>query len=215
MKKFVFALFMALTASTGYAQEVYSSSGKPLDETRKNTENEEAKGFNPNNLIFGGGFTLGMGGGITNIGIAPVLGYRITDKFSAGIGLGYEYLSVKFYNAYTDKNGIRRDYTQKTSIYSANLWARYLIWDNIFVHVEPGMIMWSKVNNVYYDPTNDKVIEDVNKNLLVPRLLLGGGLRQPISDRVSFVMMGLYDVIQDPNSPYNGLDIRFGIMAGF
>jgi len=50
----------------------------------------------------------------------------------------------------------------------------------------------------------------------VPCLLLGVGLRQPISDRVSLILLGMYDVLQDKYSPYkNTLVIRFGVAVGF
>lgn len=214
MKKIIFTLLVSTLAFSTYAQEIYSSSGKPLNENNKTTDEEEEKGFNPNNMIFGGGFVLGAGGGVTNIGISPIIGYRFTERLSAGIGLGYQYLSVKNYDAYIDNTGASRSYTLKTSIYSGSIWSRFVVWQNVFLHVEPEMIFWNRVNNVYYDAVANKVVED-KKNLFVPRLLLGGGLRQPISDRVSFVATALYDVIQDPNSPYNGFDIRFGVVAGF
>jgi hypothetical protein len=215
MKKIIFTLLVSTLAVSSFAQQIYSSSGKPLNENNKTTtDDDEEKGFNPNNMVFGGGFTFGIGGGVTNIGISPILGYRFTERFAAGIGLGYEYLSVKNFLTYQDQAGALRSYTLKTSIYSGSVWARYIIWQNVFLHVEPEMILWNKVNKVYLSPTNGQLVEEKD-NLLVPRVLVGGGLRQPISDRVSFLATALYDIIQDPNSPYNGFDIRFGIVAGF
>lgn len=213
MKKLIFTVLVTTIAYAGFAQEIYSSSGKPLEE-KKNNREEEDKGFNPNNMIFGGGFNFGIGGGVTNIGVSPIIGYRFTERFSAGVGLGYQYLSIKNYASYINSSGAVESYTLKSSIYSGSLWARYVIWQNLFLHVEPEMIYWKRVNSVSYDAVNGKLIEN-KENLLVPRVLVGGGIRQPISDRVSFLMLGLYDIIQDPNSPYNGFDIRFGIVAGF
>ena len=214
MKKLVCSLLLVVLGFAAYAQEVYSSTGKPLDETDKKKEEEKEKGFNLNNLIFGGGFIFGIGGGITNLGISPVIGYKVSDHFSAGIGLGYEYLGIKNYTSYWDKNGTPVAYDLKTSIFSGSVWARYLLFQNVFVHVEPQMIYWTKVNSVSFDPVSNSVLEN-KQRLFVPRMLVGGGIRQPISDRVSGLLLVLYDVIRDPNSPYNGLDIRFGIVAGF
>lgn len=214
MKKILLTLTLAVATATTFAQEVYSSSGKPLDE-KKWGDDEEESGFNPNKMIYGGGFVFGIGGGVTNLGASPIIGYKITEKFSAGIGLGYNYLSIKDYRFYNNPNtGAIQSYTLRNSIYSGSIWARHMIFQNIFAHVEPELLLWNRVDSIYYDVPANK-LESIKKNVLVPRLLVGGGLRQPISDRVSFVGLILYDIIQDPNSPYTGLDIRFGIAAGF
>lgn len=208
MKKLFFALILTAVSIGAFAQgEVYSSTGKPLKRDRR-TERE--KGFDPTRVIFGGGFVLGVGGGITDIGISPVIGYRITDKFSAGIGLGYQYYKDKFATQYIDKStGAIHDYAFKTSIYTASIWARYLIWNNIFVHLEPEMNSFEQ----WRQPDNFTINKE---RIYVPSLLVGAGLRQPVSDRLSLVGTILYDVLQEEDSPYKGrLDIRFGINVGF
>src|SRR5688572_5075953 len=86
----IIALCVGLAASAS-AQEVYNSSGERRVAPKKK---EAKKGFDPQRLIYGGGLGLSFGT-ITAVGVAPVLGYRITDNFAAGIGLGYQYLRVK------------------------------------------------------------------------------------------------------------------------
>jgi hypothetical protein len=47
-------------------------------------------------------------------------------------------------------------------------------------------------------------------------MLVGAGLRVPIGGRASVVILGLYDVLQKPYSPYkNRIDVRFGFNIGF
>src|ERR1044071_6768651 len=97
MKRLLLILFFIPLALNAIAQDtVYSSSGKPVSQYRqKEREKELEKGFDKSKLIFGGGFILSGGSGYFNGGLSPVIGYRISDRFSAGIGIGYEYLSVK------------------------------------------------------------------------------------------------------------------------
>jgi hypothetical protein len=204
MKKIFLLLTLIAFGINSQAQEVYSSSGKPLDEKNKSTlDEEEESGFNPNNMIYGGGLIFGIGGGVTNLGVSPVIGYRFSERLSAGVGLGYQYYAEK-----------APAYKFNTSIYSGSLWARLMLFQNIFLHVEPELNSL-EVFTPKYD-ANTGIFTGLDKERkLVPSLLVGGGLRQPISDRVSFVGLILYDVLQDPNSPYNGIALRFGIAAGF
>lgn len=196
------------------AQEVYSSSGKPVKAIKKEKEKEEKKFAN--RILFGGGFGLGIGT-VTNISVSPVVGYAITDKLYAGIGMGYQYIRVKDYWPVVDMStgeGIYKPFT--SNVYSPSVWARYVVYRNFFVHAEyeHNFMTYRKYFNNTSAPPPSIDREDIKYN--APSLLLGAGIRMPVSDRVSFVLMGLYDVIQDTYSPYRGtLAIRFGINAGF
>ena len=79
---------MVLVGYTASAQEVYTSSGRPANAKKKE---EKQKGFDISRLVVGGGIGLGFGD-ITSISVSPMVGYRITDNFSAGVGFGYQYL---------------------------------------------------------------------------------------------------------------------------
>jgi hypothetical protein len=211
MKKIFLMLGLVALAFNSIAQEVYSSSGRPVDDKKK-YDDEEVKGFDPSKLIFGGGFVFGIGGGVTNLGVMPVIGYRFTDKFAAGIGLGYQYYKAKDVPIVNGSGLLVNTADYKTSIYKGSIWARYMLFRNIFVHLEPEM------NSLEKTPEIDPVTLNFRKadRIFVPSLLAGAGLRQPISDRVSFVAMVLYDVLQEPYSPYlNTIDLRIGVNVGF
>ncbi|WP_276133327.1 hypothetical protein [Polluticoccus soli] len=214
MKKLLLIVFFIPLALSAMAQDtVYSSSGKPISQYRlKEQEREQARGFDKNKLIFGGGFTFGASGGLLVAGLSPVVGYRITDNFSAGIGLSYTYYQQKL--AYSNRSGGTSIYKFKTSFYTGSLWARYLIWQNVFVHAEPQISSWQRVTrDPYLDPNGQVQVE--REQVLGPALYLGGGIRQPLSERMSFVGMALYDVLGNKNNPYNRFDIRFGVNVGF
>lgn len=211
MRYILSVLVVLLSFNSLSAQEVYSSSGKPVKEKRTK---EDEKGFNTSKIIFGGGFGLGIGS-VTNIAVSPIVGYRISDRFAAGVGFGYQYVRIKDYWALTDpatNQGVYKPFV--STMYSPSVWARYVVWNNLFVHAEYEHNFMNFKR--YYNNTLKGVIESRNEPYDAPSLLLGGGGRWPISDRVSFVLLALYDVIQDQYSPYRGtISIRFGINAGF
>ncbi|MCB0699063.1 MAG: hypothetical protein H6551_09030 [Chitinophagales bacterium] len=217
MKKLIYTiLILTSLSSAAVAQEVYSSTGKPLNRSQKNVQSDKL--VEPSRFIFGGWGLFGMGSGIINVGATPIVGYRISDEFSAGIGFGYQYLRIRDYNSViTDVNtGAEEARPLNAHIYSPSVWMRYVIWSNIFAHVEYEQNIFSQT---VYDNDFTKYpypIIKKNESLSVPCLLAGGGIRQPISQRTSLVIMLLYDVLQDKNSPYaNTLAIRFGINVGF
>lgn len=219
MRKLLFtALLGIIFTTTVVAQEkVYSSSGKPLNKSEKNVKSDKL--IDPSRLIVGGWGMFGIGSGFTNVGITPILGYRITDNFSAGIGFGYQYLRIKEYNTVViDPNtGAEEFRPLNAHIYSPSIWARHIIWNNIFAHVEfeQNILSQTTYTNDFTQYGTYPIIKD-KQSLSVPCLLVGGGLRQPLGDRSSMIFMLLYDVLQDANSPYrNTVAIRIGFNYGF
>lgn len=217
MKKLIFTTILSLgLVAAVTAQEVYSSTGRPLNRDQKNVKDEQL--VEPSRFIYGGWGLFGMGNGVINVGITPIIGYRITDEFSAGIGLGYQYFRIKDYNSViTDVNtGAEEFRPLNAHVYSPSVWGRYLIWSNIFAQVEYEHNIFTQR---YYE--NDFTqfpppVIKVNRSINVPSLLVGGGLRQPLGDRASLIIMALYDVLQDKNSPYyNTIALRFGVNFGF
>jgi hypothetical protein len=214
MKKIFLSLLCSIVGFASMAQEVYSSSGRPITESERSGKKEREKGFDPSRLIIGGGFIFGIGGGVTNLGLSPVVGYNITDKFSAGVGIGYQYFKAKGLPVQDQSGGLVGYYDLKTSIYTGDVWARYLIFQNIFVHVQPEVNSLEKFGSAV--PNSSGGFDVEKERLLVPSLLMGLGIRQPVSERVSILATALYDVLQEPYSPYlNTIDLRIGVAVGF
>lgn len=201
----IITLCLGMVLSAG-AQETYNSSGARRTIVKKKTQ---PKGFNPERLIFGGGLGLSFGN-VTAISVAPMVGYRITDKLAAGVGLGYLYVNFKD-DVYIGGN----TYDTKYSVLTPSVWARYLVFNNFFAHTEYEQNFMS-FTDYRYDQSGSGNIESYKQKLNSPALLLGAGYRQPVSDNASFVILALYDVIQDEYSPYRDrVDIRFGLNIGF
>lgn len=215
MKKILTVLALTCITLSLHAQEVYNSSGR-----RTASRQKQSEGFDPGKLIFGGGVALGFGNSSLVLGASPIIGYRITDKFSAGVGIGYLYFRIKEEVAlYDPTTNEIRTYPFKSSLFYPSLWARFLVTQNLFVHAE---FEYDFQSAKFYDYDADPASPTVNQPIMMKEnrqsqaLLLGGGFRQPISTNVSFVGMLLYDVLQQEYSPYkNRLDFRLGVAVGF
>ena len=216
MKKLIITLLLCIFAQGMYAQEVYNSSGKKGDPKRKDLK---PKGFDASRLVLGGGAILSFGTGYANLGLSPMVGYKITDNFAAGIGVSYQFYRNKYEQVgITNSSGQLIGtlvYDRKTSLYSANLWARYIVWRNFFVHVQPEILNVGVPNDIIIDPaTGDYTVKEKREN--IPAVLVGAGLRQPISGTLSLYAMILYDAVQNINSPYyRNIDFRVGFNIGF
>lgn len=212
MRKVLIALLLCAGLAAD-AQEVYTSSGRPAG-ARKKEQKKKERGFDASKIVAGGMIGLGFGS-TTSISIAPVLGYRITDNLAAGVGFGYQYLKVKDYFTLEDLNGNVSYYDYKASMISASVWARYLIMEHLFAHLEYEHNFMSFQDYVFDPAGTGKIVSDkVTYN--VPSLLAGVGYRQPISDNASMYIMGMYDVLQQDYSPYKGsIFPRIGFTIGF
>lgn len=202
MKRLIFALVLCLFAGTTQAQNVYNSSGRKV--ARKPTKDS---GFDRDKLVVGGDFRFSFGSGVS-LGIAPMFGYSLAKNLTAGVRVGYGYDRIKI-----DYNSLPAGATTNvfsTNAYSGSVWARYLFWESIYVHSE----LEYNIFDAYYQDDFTGLYE--KKSINSPSILLGLGFRQPVSDRTSFNMTVLYDVLNDPYSFYQGgLDIRFGFLVGF
>jgi len=210
MKHIIWVLLVFVGISCACAQDVYTSSGKP----GYHKKTKKVKGYDPSKLVVGGGFTAGFADGYVAAGISPIVGYRFTDHFLAGVGLGYLY-SQSPDPEFSPPNW-PSTYYDKESLVSPNLWAHYYVWRGLYIAgtFEYNFI-WLSQPDAYYDQYGNPYIQQDKLNVAVPCLLIGPGFKMPLGGRVSAFGELLYDVLQQPNSPYlNQPVIRFGIAAG-
>jgi hypothetical protein len=210
MKYILSVLMVVVGVQLATAQDVYTSSGRP--EYAKKKEKKKT-GYDPSRLIVGGGLVAGFGSGYTDVGIFPVVGYRITERFSAGVGLGYEFQKQSYYLTDPGPSAAVNLYSSHANIISPSIWARHFIYNNIFL---TGIFEYNfqYLNGAVDDPVQGKILNE-SYNVNAPCLLLGGGIKQPLGGRVSVLAEILYDVLQQPNSPYlNQPVVHFGIVAG-
>lgn len=189
MRKIFIATMLVLSISTGlFAQQ---------DSTKaKQTAREKAQ---PSNVFYGGQIGLSFGD-YFRIRIAPLVGWVLDRKSSVGVKLGYEYINDKRYEPAT-----------KYHNYGASVFYRYRIIPQLYAHAEFAYASYQ------YSIETERLGTVESERSWVPFLLLGAGFIQPISPRTSLFIEVLFDVLQDPNSPYEPWDptVSIGVGVGF
>ncbi|MBL7941410.1 MAG: hypothetical protein JNM00_01505 [Flavobacteriales bacterium] len=140
-------------------------------------------------LVYGGGLGANFGTGYTIVDISPMVGYKATDRLIPGVGLSYTYYQFL---------------GESFSFYGGSLWTRYMIADNFMAHTE-----FQELNMPFY------TIEGELQRDWVPMWLVGGGYHTGRGSGIGFSVMVLWDLIDDPRSPYQNPIIRGGVMLGF
>lgn len=166
----------------------------PEPEPEKEKQPKEKK-QRSQKLFFGGAVGLSFGS-YTRIAVYPQIGYRITPKLTAGIELGYIYISD---TRYTET----RDYSN----YGASIFGQYRILKPIYVHVEYAAYNYL----VGYNDGGSESRDWVNF------LFLGAGYIQKVGKSTHIFAQVKFDVLQEENSPYGDWDplFRVGATVGF
>lgn len=154
-------------------------------------------------LVFGG-IIGAQFGSVTQVNISPIIGYRVTEKLTAGIGLTYIYYKYDYvgYN-----NAIL---TEEDHVIGGSIWGEYRVLPNVFLHTEFGTLNMSvpKLNaQGYY--TGETMRANINN------FLVGGGYYQALGANAGMQFSLLWDLIEDQYSPYQNPIIRIGFAAGF
>ena len=153
-------------------------------------------------MFFGGSFDLAFGD-ITLINLSPTVGYRITPRFSAGLGGVYIYQKYK-----------RFDF--EYSVYGGSVFVEYNIVQNLSDYFSrfPGSItlhLENEVLNVEELETDVYGYAHLTGNRIwIDNVLAGGGLRQPLGRRGAISIMVLWDITEHPSSPHVNPIFRIG-----
>ncbi len=185
MKKAFLTLVIAATVAFVYGQNnttAQKSAGSP---------NEV---YTPSKFYYGGGLNLTFGS-VTEVGISPLIGYKVTPQFSVGSQLTFEYFKYD-----------RGSYDYNATNYGASLFTRYRFVPQVYAHMEFSMMNYDF--QTYQGDSNRD---------WVPFLFVGGGFSQPLSKNTWVNAQLLFDVIQDENSPYKDWEpfYTIGVGVGF
>jgi len=159
-----------------------------------NTENTRPEYNLKSHLYFGGGFGLQFGS-MTLIEISPLVGYKITPKFSVGLSPTY-----KFYK-YNDYYGQNLDL--KTNVWGGSIFSRYYIFESVFAHVEYETLLYN-----IHSPGYPETKQQFNS------FFVGGGYNQRIGENSGMYIMVLWNLNDTPDSPYVNPIIRVGFNVG-
>ncbi|GAB4281641.1 MAG: hypothetical protein Kow0068_06130 [Marinilabiliales bacterium] len=137
-------------------------------------------------LFYGGGFGLSIGS-VTQIDIAPQVGFRVTDRFNTGVGVIYKYISVSD----------RYSMSFSTSIYGFKVFTNYMVTSQLFPHAELESL---SLERKYFDFINNFPQDG---RFWYHSIFLGIGYYMPISPRSGSYILALYNINDSSNSPYS------------
>jgi hypothetical protein len=146
-------------------------------------------------LFFGGNLGLVVGD-ITIIEVTPLAGYRITPRWSAGIGLKYEYYKSSG-RAYATSTGE----SYSTSIYGGNIFTDFVFLKNFPTN---GLSLFGHGEYEGLSLENKYFTDNLNSSgrYILNSVLIGIGLRQRMGMRSSLNIMLLWNLNETQNSPY-------------
>ena len=142
-------------------------------------------------LFWGGNFGLQFGSA-SFVELSPLVGYKVTPKFSLGVGATYQYYSIK-----------DRFYKFETNVFGGRVFARYLFTDYLFAHAE-------------YEYLNLEAFDFVIPRRVDVTSILGGvGYIQRLGPNAAITGILLYNFTESYYTPYTNPIIRIGVNLGF
>ncbi len=189
---FLLAFLMVHAIIMAQTTDPSSESMPTFDPTKQNEKSQKTD--YASKIFYGGSLGLSFGS-VTSIRINPLVGYKITPKFSAGITGLYEF------NSYDTYYG-RQDYNN----YGGSVFTRFRFIPQAYAHAE-----FNYINYEFSGLNNNRYRQGV------PFILLGGGFAQRIGNNTFAYAQILFDVLQDQHSPYNSWEPFYsvGVSVGF
>lgn len=139
-------------------------------------------------IYFGGGGGFSGGTNYLNLSLSPLIGYKVTERFSAGMQITYQY--VRFFEASINN-------------YGGGPFLRYNATEKLFGYTQyEYMNFGTNLSEERFDFSS---------------LFVGLGYSEPINDRMAFNITALYNLLYKDgiDSPYQSpLVFRVGIVAG-
>jgi hypothetical protein len=140
-------------------------------------------------IVIGGDVILSFSTNATQVGLSPLIGYRLSERLVSGVGMTYIYGSFRDYESHL--RGLRQ-------------FNRFSVTDELFLHAE-----FEQSSYIFKFP-----LERESIRYEFPAILVGGGYRSSLGGRSGISITVLYDILQDRNSLYNGPIFRGGFMFG-
>jgi len=202
MKRIIQLSVLILTMLFAFSMEAVAQSDNPGDADKYFDES----GSFTSNLWYGGGFQLGFSGGSFSsafqIGISPMVGYKITDEFSVG---------PRFSLLYTYYRAETIDGVQSTNIvdYGIGAFTRYKVFRSIFAHLEYGFD-----NEVFSLQYNSISGEYEKSRRLQNNALVGLGYNDG-NGVWGYEIALLYNLLQEDTVVDLPFEFRFGFTYNF
>ena len=148
-------------------------------------------------IYFGGGGGFSTSSNQTNISIFPQVGYKITDRYSAGVGITYQYVKIK------------QPINTSLSNFGWSVFNRFNVTNQFFAYTEFERLTFEFLTSFSPERTEKSAFNS---------LLVGAGYSEQLGGRASFNVMALYNVLYDESEiprPYNSpWVLRAGVGIG-
>lgn len=198
MRQLIILILLGILLHSSTATAQRSTETRPSDQNTNGTMMGNGGGLGNGRWQLGGDVGLSFGNQAGFVIVSPLVGYRVSDRFTAGSGPSFEHYWQRF---------SANDQFKLTTL-GGRTFARYQLFDFLFTHGEYALV---NIKTTYAG-------QSINQ--WVSRLPLGGGISQRLGGNSYATFMVLYDVLYNPDSPYNfgntynGLILRGGIMLG-
>ena len=150
---------------------------------------EVEKKYVPKKIVVGSGFGFQFGT-ITVIELSPEIGYKITDKLTAGVGFSYQY--------YKDSRYVP---AYESDIIGGSIFTRYYVYRDFFAHAEYQMLKYDYMD--WSSGNKEEVTTD--------GVLIGGGYRQWIGKNIFSNLTMLFNINESLYYPYTSPIFRVGV----
>lgn len=131
-------------------------------------------------IFLGGNLGLQISNITTMVNISPLVGYRVTNRISSGVGLTYQYYRQSGW-------GNMAGFTSVTHLYGGSFFTRYRITRDFFIHAEAEALNLDSQLNWLVDPETTNRFWEYN-------YFVGGGYRAALSDKTFINLMVLYNL---------------------
>ncbi|NQW28384.1 MAG: hypothetical protein HQ474_10780 [Flammeovirgaceae bacterium] len=142
-------------------------------------------------MYFGGGFGLNFDKSYFSFNLTPYGAYKLTEKFSVGLGINYQYWNDKLYEV--DANN-----------FGGNIFSRYRLARQLFISAKLEFLSIEFVRN---DKTSYR---EGFYNFPV-----GIGYVVPLSKYASFYLIGQYDLLYDTTTKNGAYNTPWILEGGF
>lgn len=147
-------------------------------------ESVSSSAFDKSKFRYGANIGLSFSRNYAAVNFGPQVGYQLTEKFMAGVGVKYYYNKVRAFQ-------YNESYLYTNNLLGVNMFGYFYPVRFVAVFAQPG------INHLWAKYKNESTGEVVNSSGLVPSLIVGGGFRLGRSH----ITLN-YDLAQHTNSPY-------------
>ncbi len=190
------------------SNDLHAQRGKKKKSSKTDEYFDDRGGF-AHRLWYGGGVSLGFSGGtfesLFQFGLSPMVGYKITDKFSVGPRVSAIYTNYRFQ--------ISNNQVAKADPVSwgVGAFARYRVIPIIFAHVEYGVENEALFTNINAQTNEIEVARRTRSNMFLGLGYTSANSGSPWGFEISI----LYNALLPENSVESPFDLRTGITYNF